>query len=67
MEKNWQNREEISLYRSTKMLTFTIVLECLFGIGIEPEKMFGAFERVVEGVLSPPINFPGTKGEITEE
>nr|GEW66121.1 taxadiene 5-alpha hydroxylase [Tanacetum cinerariifolium] len=48
MEKNWQNREEISLYRSTKMLTFTIVLECLFGIGIEPEKMFGVFERVLE-------------------
>ncbi|GKA17316.1 cytochrome P450, partial [Tanacetum coccineum] len=61
MEKNWQNHEEISLYRSTKMLTFTIVLECLFGIGIEPEKMFGVFERVLEGVLSPPINFPGTK------
>ncbi|PWA49072.1 cytochrome P450 [Artemisia annua] len=61
MEKNWQNQEEISLYRSTKMLTFTIVLECLFGIGIETEKMFGVFERVLEGVLSPPINFPGTK------
>ncbi|GKA17315.1 taxadiene 5-alpha hydroxylase [Tanacetum coccineum] len=61
MEKNWKNHEEISLYRSTKMLTFTIVLECLFGIGIEPEKMFGVFERVLEGVLSPPINFPGTK------
>ncbi|GKB28699.1 taxadiene 5-alpha hydroxylase-like protein [Tanacetum coccineum] len=59
--KNWQNREEISLYRSTKMLTFTVVLECLFGIGIEPEKMFGVFERVLEGVLSLPINFPGTK------
>ena len=43
------------------MLTFTIVLECLFGIGIEPEKIFGVFERVLEGVLSPPINFPGTK------
>ncbi|GKF22965.1 taxadiene 5-alpha hydroxylase [Tanacetum coccineum] len=61
MEKNWQNHGEISLYRSTKMLTFTIVLECLFGIGIEPENMFGVFERVLEGVLSPPINFPGTK------
>nr|XP_043608872.1 taxadiene 5-alpha hydroxylase-like [Erigeron canadensis] len=61
LERNWDDREEISLYRSTKMLTFTIVLECLFGIGIEPETLFGVFERVLEGVLSPPVNFPGTK------
>ncbi|KAL9997171.1 putative taxadiene 5-alpha-hydroxylase [Helianthus debilis subsp. tardiflorus] len=61
MQKNWLDREEISLYRSTKMLTFTIVLECLFGIGIVPETLFGVFERVLEGVLSPPVNFPGTK------
>ncbi|KAI3693405.1 hypothetical protein L6452_33240 [Arctium lappa] len=61
LQKNWQNKEEVSVYRSTKMLTFTIVLECLFGIGIEPETMFGVFERVLEGVLSPPVNFPGTK------
>ncbi|KAI3714024.1 hypothetical protein L1987_72614 [Smallanthus sonchifolius] len=61
LHNNWQGREEISLYRSTKMLTFTIVLECLFGIGIDPETMFGVFERVLEGVLSPPVDFPGTK------
>ncbi|KAD3641979.1 hypothetical protein E3N88_31203 [Mikania micrantha] len=61
LQKNWQDKEEISLYRSTKMLTFTIVLECLFGIGIEPETLFGVFERVLEGVLSPPVNIPGTK------
>ncbi|CAI9275415.1 unnamed protein product [Lactuca saligna] len=61
LQKNWQHSEEISLYRSTKMLTFTIVLECLFGIGIEPETLFGVFERVLEGVLSPPVNFPGSK------
>ncbi|KAI3714025.1 hypothetical protein L1987_72615 [Smallanthus sonchifolius] len=61
LHNNWQGREEISLYRSTKMLTFTIVLESLFGIGIDPETMFGVFERVLEGVLSPPVDFPGTK------
>ncbi|XP_076937801.1 taxadiene 5-alpha hydroxylase-like [Bidens hawaiensis] len=61
MNKNWQDREEISLYRSTKMLTFTIVVECLFGLGIDIESMFGVFERVLEGVMSPPVNFPGTK------
>ncbi|KAI7741766.1 hypothetical protein M8C21_000610 [Ambrosia artemisiifolia] len=61
LQKNWLGREEVSLYRSTKMLTFTIVLECLFGIGIEPESLFGVFERVLEGVLSPPVNVPGTK------
>ncbi|KAL9997164.1 putative protopanaxadiol 6-hydroxylase [Helianthus debilis subsp. tardiflorus] len=55
------NHEDVSLYQSTKMLTFTIVLECLFGIGVVPETLFGVFERVLEGVLSPPVNFPGTK------
>ncbi|KAI3698694.1 hypothetical protein L2E82_42430 [Cichorium intybus] len=61
LDKNWKHSKEIKLYRSTKMLTFTIVLECLFGIGIEPETMFSVFERVLEGVLSPPVNFPGSK------
>ncbi|XP_024994741.1 taxadiene 5-alpha hydroxylase-like [Cynara cardunculus var. scolymus] len=61
LQKNWQHAEEISLHRSTKMITFTIVLQCLFGIGIEPETMFGVFENVLEGVLAAPVNFPGTK------
>ncbi|KAI7741767.1 hypothetical protein M8C21_000611, partial [Ambrosia artemisiifolia] len=60
--KNWENRDEmISLHRSTKLLTFTIVLECLFGIRIEADTMFGVFENVLEGVLAAPVNLPGTK------
>ncbi|KAI3728630.1 hypothetical protein L6452_17269 [Arctium lappa] len=61
LSKNWQHNKEISLHRSTKMITFTIVLECLFGIGVEQETMFGVFEKVLEGVLAAPIDFPGTK------
>nr|XP_043639805.1 taxadiene 5-alpha hydroxylase-like [Erigeron canadensis] len=61
LQKNWENNEEISLHRSTKRLTFTIVLECLFGIGIEQETMIGIFECVLEGVLAAPINLPWTK------
>ncbi|KAI3698301.1 hypothetical protein L2E82_41751 [Cichorium intybus] len=61
LQKNWLHSEEISLHRSTKVITFNIVLECLFGIKIEPESMFPAFESVLEGVLAAPINFPGTK------
>ncbi|KAL8201488.1 hypothetical protein R6Q57_012827 [Mikania cordata] len=59
--RNWNNRDEISLHRSTKKLTFSIVLECLFGIRIDPDTMFGVFEKVLEGVLAAPINLPGTK------
>ncbi|XP_076935859.1 taxadiene 5-alpha hydroxylase-like [Bidens hawaiensis] len=59
--KYWENRDEISLHRSTKTLTFTIVLECLFGIRIDPDLMFGVFENVLEGVLAAPVNIPGTK------
>lgn len=61
LQKNWLHSEEISLHRSTKVITFNIVLECLFGIKIEAESMFPAFESVLEGVLAAPINFPGTK------
>ncbi|KAL7601844.1 hypothetical protein Lser_V15G20930 [Lactuca serriola] len=61
LQKNWNHQDEISLHRSTKMVTFTIVLECLFGIRIEPELMFPVFEKVLEGVLAAPVNFPGTK------
>lgn len=60
LQKNWENYEEISLHRSTKKLTFNIVLECLFGIKIESETIFIVFESVLEGVLAAPINLPGT-------
>ncbi|KAI3714023.1 hypothetical protein L1987_72613 [Smallanthus sonchifolius] len=59
--ENWENRGEITLHRSTKTLTFTVVLECLFGIAIDSDTMFGVFENVLEGVLAAPVNLPGTK------
>ncbi|OMO60806.1 Cytochrome P450 [Corchorus olitorius] len=60
LEKNWHGKDTISLYRSTKLLTFTIVFECLLGINVEPE-MLDIFERVLEGAFAPPVNFPGSK------
>lgn len=61
LEKNWQGKDTIiSLYNSTKLLTFTIVFECLLGINIEPQ-MLVTFERVLEGAFAPPLNFPGSK------
>ncbi|KAK2431581.1 beta-amyrin 28-monooxygenase [Trifolium repens] len=60
LSKNWRYQEEISLYRSTKVLTFSIVFECLLGIKVEPG-MVDTFERVLEGVFSPAIKFPGSK------
>ncbi|KAJ6938927.1 cytochrome P450 family protein [Populus alba x Populus x berolinensis] len=60
LDKNWNVREEISLYHSTKALTFTIVLECLLGLNFEPGTL-NTFERVLEGVFAPPVSFPGSK------
>lgn len=60
LAKNWKGREKVSLYHSTKVLTFSIVFECLLGINVEPG-MLDTFERVLEGVFSPAIQFPGTK------
>lgn len=60
LSENWRGREEISLYRSTKILTFNIVFECLLGINVEPG-MVDTFERVLEGVFSMAIKFPGSK------
>lgn len=53
-------QKSIKLYNLTKVLTFTIVLECLLGIGVEPG-MLEMFERVLEGVFAAPVNFPGSK------
>ncbi|KAK4394774.1 Taxadiene 5-alpha hydroxylase [Sesamum angolense] len=53
MEKYWNGGEKtISLYRLTKVLTFTIVLECLLGIEVKPG-LLETFERVLEGYLQP--------------
>lgn len=58
-EEHWQGKSMISLYRMTKTLTFTIVLECMMGIEVKPD-MLGVFERVLEGAFSLPFNFPGS-------
>ncbi|KAL3508981.1 hypothetical protein ACH5RR_028382 [Cinchona calisaya] len=59
-EENWVGKNVISLYKMTKTLTFTIVLECMLGIEVKPD-MLGVFERVLEGAFSPPFGFPGSK------
>ncbi|KAI3465897.1 hypothetical protein Pfo_022560 [Paulownia fortunei] len=61
LEKYWNGGEKtISLYSLTKVLTFTIVLECLLGIEVK-HGMLETFERVLEGVFAAPVNFPGSK------
>ncbi|CAN8286782.1 unnamed protein product [Cochlearia groenlandica] len=57
LDTEWRGKEEISLYRSTKALTFTIVFECLYGIKVEIG-MLEVFERVLEGVFALPVEFP---------
>ncbi|KAJ8763018.1 hypothetical protein K2173_023223 [Erythroxylum novogranatense] len=61
LNKNWnESQDKLSLYRSTKVLTFTIVFECLLGVNAEPETL-NTFERVLEGVFAPPISCPGSR------
>lgn len=61
LEKYWSGGEKtISLYGLTKVLTFTIVLECLLGIEVK-DGMLGKFEKVLEGVFAAPYSFPGSK------
>ncbi|XP_057796124.1 taxadiene 5-alpha hydroxylase [Salvia miltiorrhiza] len=50
----------LSLYGLTKLLTFTVVLECLLGIDVRPG-MLEMFEKVLEGVFAAPFSFPGSK------
>lgn len=60
LDTHWHGQDSLSLYRSTKILTFTIVFECLLGIRVEPG-MLNTFERVLEGVFAPAIKFPGSR------
>ncbi|GAB4833193.1 hypothetical protein Ancab_031437 [Ancistrocladus abbreviatus] len=60
LAEKWKGQERISLFRSAKILTFTIILECLLGIKSNEETL-DCFERVLEGVFAPAINVPGTR------
>lgn len=60
LDTNWQGNNTISLFRSAKMLTFSIVFECLMGIEVEPG-MLEMFEGVLEGVFKLPIELPGSR------
>ncbi|KAF8409164.1 hypothetical protein HHK36_005238 [Tetracentron sinense] len=59
-DRHWQGQDTINLFRSTKILTFSIVFECLMGIEVEPG-MLEMFEGVLEGVFAPPIKLPGSR------
>ncbi|XP_010506129.1 PREDICTED: taxadiene 5-alpha hydroxylase-like [Camelina sativa] len=60
LETEWRGKKEISLYRSAKALTFTVVFECLYGIKVELG-MLEIFERVLDGVFAMPVEFPCSK------
>ncbi|XP_010273405.1 PREDICTED: taxadiene 5-alpha hydroxylase [Nelumbo nucifera] len=60
LSKDWHGRDTVSLYPSVKKLSFSIVLECLLGIDVEPG-MLEMFEGVVEGAFAAPVNLPGCR------
>ncbi|XP_074320773.1 taxadiene 5-alpha hydroxylase [Silene latifolia] len=58
--KDWGNQKRvITLYKSAKFLIFTIMCECVLEMEAK-EELFDCFERVLEGVFSPPLDVPGT-------
>ncbi|KAL9244284.1 hypothetical protein vseg_018079 [Gypsophila vaccaria] len=58
--KHWGSQEKtITLYKKAKFLTFTITCECLLEMEANQD-LFDCFERVLEGVFSPPLDVPGT-------
>lgn len=54
LDTKWVGCDTIGLFHSAKVLTFTIVFECLLGIQVEP-RVLTMFERVLEGVFAPPF------------
>ncbi|KAK9090936.1 hypothetical protein Sjap_024113 [Stephania japonica] len=60
LKLHWQREDVVSLFGLAKILTFTIVLECLLGVQVE-SGMLEMFESVLEGVFALPIAFPGSK------
>lgn len=54
LDTKWVGCDTIGLFHSAKVLTFTIVFECLMGIKVEPRVLM-TFERVLEGVFAPPL------------
>ncbi|KAH6764102.1 cytochrome P450 [Perilla frutescens var. frutescens] len=61
LDKYWSGGEKtVGLYGLTKVLTFTIVLECLLGIEVK-HGMLEMFEKVLEGVFAAPVCLPGSK------
>ncbi|CAL0332990.1 unnamed protein product [Lupinus luteus] len=59
-----QKREQVSFYKEAKRFSINVMLKHLLNINPdEPlaSKVLGNFENYIEGFVSLPINFPGTK------
>ncbi|EEF42000.1 cytochrome P450, putative [Ricinus communis] len=60
LEKYWNGDKNVSLYRSAKALTFTIVFECLLGIKVDAGTL-STFEWILDGVFATPFSLPGSR------
>lgn len=57
---HWRGKSVVQLFFEVKALTFSIVLECLYGI--KPDVgLLRLFEKVLTGVFALPIDLPGFK------
>ncbi|KAG9439291.1 hypothetical protein H6P81_019456 [Aristolochia fimbriata] len=58
LDTHWRGRDSVQLFDSVKLLTFSVMLEGLFGIKAE-EELLKKFEEVERGVFSAAVNLPG--------
>lgn len=65
LDTEWDGQENISLYRSTKSLTFNIVFESLLGTNVNSMAL-EIFEKVLKGVFCFPFRFPGSTFRLAE-
>ncbi|XP_077242780.1 cytochrome P450, family 718 [Tasmannia lanceolata] len=60
LDLHWGEKETVFLFNSVKVLMFSVVLECLFGIEAE-QSLLDLFEKVLSGVFALPLDLPGCR------
>ncbi|KAL2487735.1 Cytochrome [Forsythia ovata] len=63
IETHWQGKEEVNVYPNVRLYTFEVACRLFMRIEEQEqiEKLADLFNIFVKGVISVPINFPGTK------
>lgn len=63
LNQHWHHNHQISVMPLMKSMTFNVICTLVFGVerGARREALVHLFEKVMDGMLSLPINFPLTR------